>query len=272
MAFLFGNIYLWKFDLLQIESQGVKKMPLVLAHRGANKVAPQNTIPAFEKALQFNSDGIETDVHLCADGEIVICHNYTVDATSNGSGAIDEMTFSELRRLDFGSYFSNDFKGVTLPTLSELLELVKNMTLINIEIKSPQKDNDLVKRVVEEIYKFGVEKNTIISCFDPECIRKVKEIDSSLKTGLLYERGALGEEIMNFGVAKYCKQLKADAAHPEHILMTEELIKDLHNNDIKVNPWTINSREDIIKYTSWGCDALISDVPDFCRQVLKEIE
>ncbi len=247
-------------------------MPLVLAHRGANTYAPQNTLPAFSKAIQFNADGIETDVHLCKDGEIVICHNYTVDATSNGSGLIDEMTLAQLRNLDFGSYFSKDFSGVTLPTLSELLELTKNMKLINIEIKPPQKDNDLVKRVVEEIYKFGIEKNSIISCFDPECIRLVKELDPALKTGLLYEKSELGDEIMRFGVAKYCMQLKADAAHPEYFLIDESDVKDLHANGIAVNPWTVNEREDIIKYTRWGCDALITDVPDFCRKVLEEIK
>lgn len=247
-------------------------MPLVLAHRGANKVAPQNTLPAFKKAIQFNADGIETDVHLCKDGEIVICHNYTVDATSNGKGSIDEMTFASLRELDFGSYFSNDFKGVTLPTLAELLTLVKNMQLINIEIKPPQKDNDLVKRVVEEVYKFGVEKNSIISCFDPECIKQVKEIDKNLKTALLYEDDELGNEIMTFGVARYCQQLNADAAHPHRNLITHKEIIELHNLGIAVNPWTVNLKEDIVKLTNWGCDALITDVPDFCRQVLKEIE
>ena len=247
-------------------------MPLVLAHRGANKVAPQNTLPAFEKAIQFNADGIETDVHLCKDGEIVICHNYTVDATSNGKGCIDEMTFAELRELDFGSYFSSNFKGVTLPTLAELLTLVKNMQLINIEIKAPKKDNDLVKRVVEEVYKFGVEKNSIISCFDPECIKQVKEIDKNLKTALLYEDNELGNEIMTFGVAKYCQQLKADAAHPHRNLITHKEIIDLHNLGIAVNPWTVNLKEDIIRLANWGCDALITDIPDFCRQVLKEIE
>ena len=247
-------------------------MPLVLAHRGANKVAPQNTLPAFLKAIQFNADGIETDVHLCKDGEIVICHNYTVDATSNGKGSIDEMTFAELRRMDFGSYFSSDFKGVTLPTLAELLTLVKNMQLINIEIKSPQKDNDLVKRVVEEVYKFGVEKNSIISCFNPECIKQVKDIDKNIKTALLYEDDELGNEIMTFGVAKYCQQLKADAAHPHRNLITHKEIIDLHNLGIAVNPWTVNLKEDIIRLANWGCDALITDIPDFCRQVLKEIE
>ncbi len=246
-------------------------MPLVLAHRGANKVAPQNTLPAFKQAIQFNADGIETDVHLCKDGEIVICHNYTVDATSNGKGSIDEMTFAELRELDFGSYFSNDFKGTTLPTLAELLTLVKDMNLVNIEIKPPQKDNDLVKRVVEEVYKFGIEKNSIISCFNPECIRQVKEIDKDIKTALLYEDDELGNEIMTFGVAKYCQQLNADAAHPHRNLITHKEILELHNLGIAVNPWTVNTREDIIRLTNWGCDALITDIPDFCRQVLKEI-
>lgn len=246
-------------------------MPLVLAHRGANKVAPQNTLPAFKQAIQFNADGIETDVHLCKDGEIVICHNYTVDATSNGKGSIDEMTFAQLRELDFGSYFSNDFKGTTLPTLAELLTLVKDMNLVNIEIKPPQKDNDLVKRVVEEVYKFGIEKNSIISCFNPECIRQVKEIDKDIKTALLYEDDELGNEIMTFGVAKYCQQLNADAAHPHRNLITHKEILELHNLGIAVNPWTVNTREDIIRLTNWGCDALITDIPDFCRQVLKEI-
>lgn len=247
-------------------------MPLVLAHRGANKVAPQNTLPAFEKAIQFNADGIETDVHLCKDGEIVICHNYTVDATSNGKGSIDEMAFAELRRLDFGSYFSDDYKGVTLPTLKELLSLVKNMKLINIEIKPPQKDSDLVKRVVEEIHKFGIQKNSIVSCFNPECIRQVKDIDRNIKTALLYEDNELGNEIMTFGIAKYCQQLNADAAHPHRNLITHKEVIDLHNLGIAVNPWTVNLEEDIIRLTNWGCDALITDIPDYCRKVLEEMK
>lgn len=114
-------------------------MPLVLAHRGANKVAPQNTLPAFRKAIDFNAGGLETDVHLSMDGHIVICHNYTIDETANGTGRIDEMTLSQLKGFDFGSYFGDEFKGVTLPTLPELLDLTKNMKLINIEIKPPKR-------------------------------------------------------------------------------------------------------------------------------------
>ena len=247
-------------------------MPLVLAHRGANKVAPQNTIPAFIKALEFNADGIETDVHLSKDGEIVICHNYTVDETSNGIGLIDELTLAELKAMDFGSYFNKDFAGVSLPTLSELLDVVRKMKLINIEIKPPKKDSDLVKKVVEEINKYGIIENSIVSCFDPECIRLVKEIDKNVKTALLYENDELGNEIMRFGVAKYCKQLNVNAAHPHRKLIKENEVVELHNLGMAVNPWTVNLEEDIIRLTEWGCDALISDVPDYCRKVLEGIK
>ncbi len=247
-------------------------MPLVLAHRGANKVAPQNTIPAFQKAIEFNADGLETDVHLSCDGHIVVCHNYTIDETSNGTGLIYEKTLSELKKLDFGSYFSDEFKGVPLPTLPELLDLTKSMKLINIEIKPPKTDCDLVKRVVETIHEYGIVENSIVSCFDPECICLVKEFDENVKTGFLYQDDELGNEIMTFGVAKYCKQLNANAAHPHRKLITQKEVMELHNLGMAVNPWTVNKEEEIIRFTNWGCDALISDVPDYVIKVLEEMK
>ena len=244
-------------------------MPLVLAHRGANKRAPQNTIPAFKKAVEFNSDGIETDVHLSKDGQIVICHNYTIDETSSGKGLISDYTCEELKKFDFGSYFSPEFKGVSLPTINELLDVVKNMTLINIEIKAPQQKNDLVKRTIETVHNYGLSDSVIISCFNPECIRESKEIDPNIKTGLLYEDDDLGKEIMAFGVEKYCAQLNANAAHPMRTLITKDEVDRLHANNMMVNVWTVNEKEDILKLTDWGCDALISDIPDYVISVLE---
>lgn len=243
-------------------------MPLVLAHRGANKRCPQNTIPAFKKAVEFNADGIETDAHLSKDGKIVICHNYTIDATSNGTGLVSDYTCEELKRFDFGSYFSDEFKGVTLPTLSECLDVVKNMKMINIEIKAPQTKNDIVKRTLETVYEYGIQDSVIISCFDPEIIRESKELDPSVKTGLLYGDDELGKEIISFGVEKYCAQLNANAAHPDRTLITEDEVKRLHAMNMAVNVWTVNEKEDILKLTEWGVDSLISDVPDYVMSVL----
>lgn len=246
-------------------------MPLIIAHRGANKYAPQNTLSAFSKAVELSADGIETDVHLTKDGKIVICHNYTIDETSNGKGFIDDMTLEELRKYDFGSYFSRDFEGTLIPELYQLIEIVKDMTLINIEIKAPKKNNDLVKRTLDEIHKHGIEKNVIVSCFNPECIRLSKEIAPEIKTGFLYETGELADEVRKFGIAKYCSELKTDAAHPEKTLITKEEVDELHKMGMAVNPWTVDERKDIERLTKIGCDALITNVPDICRKVVEEI-
>ena len=225
--------------------------------------------PPFKKAVEFNADGIETDVHLSKDGKIVICHNYDIDATSNGKGLISDYTCDELKKFDFGSYFSEDFKGVTLPTISEMLDVVKDMKLINIEIKAPKQKNDLVKRTIEEVRKYGLQDKVIISCFNPECIRESKEIDPEIRTGLLYEDDDLGKEIMAFGVEKYCAQLNANAAHPMRTLITEEEVKRLHALNMAVNVWTVNEKEDILRLAEWEVDSLISDIPDYVIDVLK---
>ena len=93
--------------------------PYVIAHRGSNKVAPQNTLPAFRQAVAEGTDGFETDVHVTRDGKLVICHNYTIDATSDGRGAISDYTLGELRLFDFGSYFSPDFKNTVVFILGD---------------------------------------------------------------------------------------------------------------------------------------------------------
>ena len=107
-------------------------MTKIIAHRGANRYAPQNTMPAFNKAIELGIDGFENDVHLTKDGYIVVCHNYTVDETSNGTGTITEMTLDELRALDFGVYFCSDFKGTKIPLLSEFFEICKGIEKINV--------------------------------------------------------------------------------------------------------------------------------------------
>ena len=90
---------------------------LVITHRGANRYAPQNTLPAFQRAVEIGTDGFETDVHITKDGHVVLCHNYTIDETSNGKGLISQMTLEELKNYDFGSYFSKKFAGTTTPLM-----------------------------------------------------------------------------------------------------------------------------------------------------------
>ena len=126
-------------------------MALILGHRGASSYAPDNTRAAFKIAMQMGADGVETDVHLTADGIPVIQHNYDIDRNSDGHGDVEKMTLEELRQYDFGSWKGEQFKGEKIMTLDEFLALAKelNMKFIDIELKFPEKKpSDIVEKTI----------------------------------------------------------------------------------------------------------------------------
>ena len=140
---------------------------LVLAHRGASAYAPENTEPAFRKAIELGADGVELDVHLCKDGHMVVNHNFDVDHNSDGLGLIEEYTLRELKQLDFGLWKGVEFKGTSILTLEEALEIVKNMKLINIEIKSAQTPYPgLTEKVCGLVRKMALTQKVILSSFN----------------------------------------------------------------------------------------------------------
>ena len=161
----------------------------VISHRGANKQAPQNTIPAFEKSLEIGVDGFETDVHMSADGVPVVCHNYTIDETSDGKGEISSKTLEELRCYDFGSYFHEKFKGTQIPTLDEFLTLCEtaDIEIMNIELKTPLSgEKGIVEKTISAVKEHGLFDKLLISSFSPELLVECKRIDPKCKTGFLY--------------------------------------------------------------------------------------
>ncbi|HHW48137.1 MAG TPA: glycerophosphodiester phosphodiesterase, partial [Clostridiaceae bacterium] len=162
--------------------------PVVIAHRGAPKHAPENTIAAFRKALELGAEGIELDVHLSADGHLVVIHDEKVDRTSDGKGLVKEKTLEELKALDFGSWFSKEFKGETIPTLDEVLELLKSWTgIINIEIKGGSVFYpNIEEKVVRKIEKLKIEEKIIISSFNHYSLVEIKKLNPKIKTGILY--------------------------------------------------------------------------------------
>ena len=158
----------------------------VISHRGANLRAPQNTIPAFQKSLEIGVDGFETDVHMTADGVPVICHNYTIDETSTGTGEIASKTFEELRQYDFGSYFSDEFKGTKIPTLDEFLSLCEtaDIEVMNIELKTPLNgEKDIVSKTIAAVKEHSLFDKLLISSFSPELLVECKRIDSECHCG-----------------------------------------------------------------------------------------
>lgn len=248
----------------------------VIAHRGANKKAPQNTIPAFVTAINEGTDGFETDVHLTKDGVPVICHNYTIDATSDGRGEVSSYRLSEIKKFDFGSYFSEDFKETPLPTLEEFLEVTSESSaeIINIELKCPKDNNipHLVEETLKAVKKYGCLDRVIISSFSPAVLKTVKAIDERCKTAFLYPMNNPAVCRMVLYPFYMVKKIRCDIIHPAHVVVTKRIVDIAHTLGIKVNTWTVNDEKTIIKMLECGVDGIITDKPLETRAIIEEYE
>lgn len=248
----------------------------VISHRGANKVAPQNTIPAFEKSIEIGCDGFETDIHLTADGYPVICHNYTIDETSDGKGEVRTKTLEELRTYDFGSYFSEEFKGTKLPTLEEFLDVSSkgDIEIMNIEIKPPLDGNlEIVAKTIDAVKEKGLFDKLLISSFSSEVLVECKRIDPNCKTGFLYAPNKPHfYKTMLLGYVNFAKKIKADYLHPHFAAVTRSYVKKLHKNGIKVNVWTVDNPKIAVKLLKYGVDGLITDLPAMANELVEKYE
>ncbi len=247
----------------------------VIAHRGACKVAPQNTMPAFEKGLEIGVDGFETDVHLTADGVPVLCHDYEIEETSDGHGTITSMTLDELLEFDFGGYFGDDFKGTKIPTLDEFLTLCESddVEVMNIEIK-PSKENDMtvVHKTIEAVKAHGLFDKLLISSFSAKMLLESKKIDKKCKTAFLYSpKDKIFVKII-FTAARFAKGLGVSALHPHFSVVTPSYVKKAHSMGIEVNPWTVNKESDIRRLIKMGVDGIITDYPELVNKIIDEMK
>lgn len=235
---------------------------LIIAHRGASAYAPENTMEAFELAAQMGADGIELDIHLTSDGQVVVCHDEKVDRTSNGQGLITSYTLEELRAMDFGYHFyDKERKGIKVPTLDEVYALVAPLGMIvNVEIKSA--DPAIIPLCHELAKKHGMEKKVIYSSFDHFQIARMKEYDSTAFIAPLY-----GFNMLN--PWNYCVDIGARATHPKHtqIRKLENYVKECHNRGIRVHVWTANTEEEIRFLLDAGVDAIITNYPDVAKKL-----
>ncbi len=246
----------------------------IIAHRGANLYAPQNTLPAFEKAIELGADGLETDVHLTKDGKAVICHNYSIDETSNGLGNISDTTFRDLKSHDFGSYFSRRFKGTPLPSLDEFLDLCKTekLEIMNIELKHPRVKNSLiVEKTLDAVKRHGLLDKLLISSFDQKLLIRAKEIEPDCKTAYLYPYP--DSAVKCFFVPPYAlvKKIGCYAVHPHHFFVNKAMVDKFHSLGVRVNAWTVNSEELIEKMFRCGIDGYITDSPADTREHLNHL-
>lgn len=247
----------------------------VISHRGANRYAPQNTLAAFEKAVSLGIDGFETDIHLTKDGQLVICHNYTIDETSDGKGKISEMTLSQLEKFDFGNYFSPRYKNTKIPTVDEFLALVEttDIKVLNIEIKSPlEPDTDIVKETIRIVKEHNLFDKLLISSFDPKLLVEAKEIDENCKTGFLYSvnRKITYQNKLLSNYVEYAKSIGADALHPQFLFVDEKYVNNAHEAGLMVNPWTVDGVRSIEKMIKYGVDGIITNCPDVVNGLIEK--
>ena len=229
--------------------------PKIYAHRGASAHAPENTNAAFQLALDQHADGIELDVMLSVDGNIVVIHDDTVDRTTNGSGRVREMSLEQLRSLDAGS-------GERIPTLEEVLEHFGGKFLINIELKNYATIFDtLPLKVAELIKSFELVESILISSFNPFNFARIRRRLPNLKIGLLTQPQK----------AKFWmwRLFKYDALNPHFSDVDETLVKALHARGLQVNVWTPDDAEEIIRLAALHVDGIITNRPQRTREILE---
>ena len=161
--------------------------PLIVAHRGASYLAPENTLVSFRTAKTLGADGIEMDVQMTKDKKLVIAHDFVTDRVSNAHYDIFNTDFDTLRQLDFGNWKSPDYAGEKIPTLEEVLEIGRDMKMMHIELKPYfDRDKDFVARVLDAVVNMGCEDNVVLTSFQYDLLRQIKEQMPEMKTAALF--------------------------------------------------------------------------------------
>jgi glycerophosphoryl diester phosphodiesterase len=232
--------------------------PLVIGHRGASADAPENTIAAFELALEQGADGIELDVHLSRDAQPVVIHDFTLERTTDGTGPVNAHSVRELKRLDAGGWRGRRFRGQRLQTLQEVLERFRDRARFWIELKGTSAVYPgIEERVVSMVEIYDVVDRVLVQSFDPTAIARVRTLNREVPVGLLVARGSLPRELLGAGAAT--------AICPDARLLTEALLGEIREAELDCYVWTVNEPAQMDRLVGWGVSGLITDRPGLLR-------
>ncbi len=239
-------------------------MTLNIAHRGYSGVYPENTMPAFEAAIEAGADGVEFDVQFSRDGELVIMHDETVDRTTNGHGFVKDHTLAELKSLDASAAFKGRYGIVRVPTLEEYLERVKDLDfLTNIELKTGIFEYDGIETAVADLVRrYRLQDRVIISSFNHYSVLRAHAAAPEIRCGFLTESW-----IVNAGA--YTRSHGIECWHPHWASVTGETAAKLKANGIMINVWTVNEPAEALRLQSLGADAVIGNFPEEIGKALR---
>jgi len=230
--------------------------PAIIAHRGASAYAPENTLAAFRKAMEARADGIELDVHLTADGEVVVIHDADLSRTTNGQGKVHQTTLKALRQLDAG--------GEPVPLLEEVLQVLDDRTFLNIELKG--NDSRLPAKVLQLADKHQKESQVVYSSFNPRLLKILKQISPQSSVGLLLLPGFPGKLIQLI----FESRLNLWSLHPHFSLVNKPYMLRAKQKGCRVFTYTVNHQEDVERLLNIGIDGIITDNPSAVAEMVKK--
>lgn len=236
------------------------------AHRGFSGNYPENTMLAFEKAVEAKADGIELDVQFSKDGQLVICHDETIDRTTNGKGHICDYTLEELKKFDASAKFVGKYGENRIPTLVEYFDMISKTDLeTNIELKTGVNEYPGIEKAVYEMIKeYKLQERVLISSFNHYSIMRMKEIAPELKTGFLVEAW-----IMNAGA--YTESYGVDCYNPDYHNLTQPVVDEIKAHGRGIYCYTVNTAEAVADLAKKGVDCVIGNFPDMAREVIGKL-
>lgn len=222
---------------------------LKIGHRGAKGYEPENTLVSFQKALDMQVDGIELDVHLSADGELIVIHDETIDRTTNGKGSVNALSLRELKNFQIDGIHK-------IPTLKEVFDLVNQDCFINIELKNYDTTEKVVSLIKKYVNKKGWKyERFLVSSFDWNALQQIRFLSDEIPIGVLTETN------LDLALA-FAKFIQAKSIHPHFHLLTKENTAKIQEKGLQVFSWTINEVEDIQKIKTFNVNGIITDFPN----------
>lgn len=235
-------------------------VPIVTAHRGFSAAAPENTLPAFQLAIDQGCERAELDVQMTKDGVVMVTHDTNMRRCTGRNQNIYDLTYDEVRKLDAGRWFGKKYAGTKVPTLAEVLDLCKGKIELNIEIKPNAATPELEAETLRIIREKGFENNCVITSQSYETLCKVKELAPEIPTGY----------ILALGVGSYYDLPAADFFSVESTFITSGMVQQVHLRGKTVSAWTVNREEDASDLLSLGVDDIITDKPGMVQQLMAE--
>lgn len=243
---------------------------VIIAHRGASAVRPENTMAAFEKAVEMDAEMIELDVMISRDSVPVVFHDARLNRHTDGAGPLRHHSLRQLRELDAGSWFDPEYAGQKIPTLEEVLAFARGTVALNIEIKTEavgeSREGGVEERVLKLVRRYDMEEHVLLSSFDYRAVRRFKQMSPHTPAALLYNRGLSGEKLPSDLVSEY----GADAFNLSYQQLSDRRLRNMKKYGIPFLVYTVDRRRRMKQVIGEGAAGVFTNKPDLLREVVEE--